>query len=77
AGSPVQGLKNLFITPRLGSHTREARLRSSWYVAHRMHEAITAGQQRGPDALPSAPMDFGLPGTVSSSQWPEAEFEAR
>lgn len=77
AGSPVQGLKNLFITPRLGSHTREARLRSSWYVAHRMHEAITAGQQRGSDSQPSAPMDFGLPGTESPSQWSEPEFEAR
>ena len=40
ASSPLQGLKNLFITPRLGSHTREARLRSSWYVARRLHEAI-------------------------------------
>ncbi len=39
--SPLKGLKNLFITPRLGSHTREARLRSSWYVAHRLHEALT------------------------------------
>jgi len=77
ASSPVQGLKNLFITPRLGSHTREARLRSSWYVAHRMHEAIMAGQQRGPDSVPSAPMDFGLPGAVSSSQWSDPEFEAR
>lgn len=73
----MQGLKNLFITPRLGSHTREARLRSSWYVAHRMHEAIMALQQRGPDSAPSEPMDFGLPGAVSSSQWSDPEFEAR
>lgn len=40
--SPLKGLKNLFVTPRLGSHTREARFRSSWYVAHRMHEALDA-----------------------------------
>ncbi|OGA99325.1 MAG: hydroxyacid dehydrogenase [Burkholderiales bacterium RIFCSPHIGHO2_12_FULL_61_11] len=40
--SPLNGLKNMFVTPRLSSHTREARLRSSWYVAHRMHEAIDA-----------------------------------
>ena len=39
--SPLWGLKNLFITPRLGSHTREARMRSSWYVAHGLHEAIS------------------------------------
>lgn len=38
--SPLHGLKNLFITPRLGSHTQEARLRSSWYVAHRMHDTL-------------------------------------
>lgn len=75
--SPVLGLKNLFITPRLGSHTREARLRASWYVAHRMHEAITAGQPRSPDSVPSAPMGFELSGAVSSSQWSEPEFEAR
>ncbi len=39
--SPLKGLKNLFVTPRLSAHTREARLRASWYVAHRMHEAIS------------------------------------
>ena len=39
--SPLWGLKNLFITPRLGSHTREARMRSSWYVAHGLHESIS------------------------------------
>lgn len=55
--SPLKGLKNLFITPRLGSHTREARLRSSWYVAHRMHEAITAPCP-GVDSLPSVSMGF-------------------
>jgi D-3-phosphoglycerate dehydrogenase len=38
--SPLYGLKNLFVTPRLGSHTYEARLRSSWYVAHRMHDTL-------------------------------------
>ena len=64
--SPLYGLKNLFVTPRLGSNTREARLRSSWYVAHRMHEAIsnfegtsTGSFMFGPR---SAPMDLELPG---------------
>jgi phosphoglycerate dehydrogenase-like enzyme len=75
--SPVSGLKNLFITPRLGSQTREARLRSSWYVAHRMHEAITA-EERGVDGSPpSAPMNLELPGAVSPSQWAEPEFSIR
>ena len=74
--SPVSGLKNLFITPRLGSHTREARLRSSWYVAHRMHEALMAGQG-GVDRVTSAPMDMELPGAVSPSQWAEPKFMIR
>lgn len=74
--SPLKGLKNLFVTPRLGSHTREARLRSSWYVAHRMHEAISA-QHSGMDQLTSAPMDLELPGGVSSSQWSEPEAISR
>lgn len=40
AGSPLWGLENLLVTPELGSHTREARLRASWHMAHRLHEAI-------------------------------------
>ena len=71
--SPLHGLKNLFITPRLGSYTREARLRSSWYIAHRMHEAIAHVEtSSGFAQLPhSAPMDLELPGAVSTSQWGE------
>ena len=77
--SPLHGLKNLFITPRLGSHTREARLRSSWYVAHRMHEAIsnqegTSGFGQMPHSLP---MDLELPGAVPVSQWGEPELLMR
>ncbi|WP_332776564.1 NAD(P)-dependent oxidoreductase [Polaromonas sp.] len=74
--SPLKGLKNLFVTPRLGSHTREARLRSSWYVAHRMHEAINV-HKTGFDQLPSAPMDLELPGAGTPSQWSEPEFMIR
>lgn len=40
-GSPLHELDNLFLTPRLGSYTRESRLRASWYVAHRIHEALS------------------------------------
>lgn len=75
--SPLKGLKNLFVTPRLGSHTREARLRSSWYVAHRMHEAISV-QHSGMDQLPtSAPMELEVPGSVPPSQWSESESMVR
>jgi phosphoglycerate dehydrogenase-like enzyme len=74
--SPLKGLKNLFITPRLGSHTREARLRSSWYVAHRMHEAI-GSTRTGGDQTPSAPMELELPGASAAPGWVEPEFDIR
>ncbi len=73
--SPLKGLKNLFITPRLGSHTREARLRSSWYVAHRMHEAI-GSHPAGVDQIPGAAMDLDLPG-ASNPPSLEPEFVIR
>ena len=77
--SPLHGLKNLFITPRLGSHTFEARLRSSWYVAHRMHEAISnmEGTSGFGQVVHSAPMDLELPGASSPSQWGEPELMMR
>jgi phosphoglycerate dehydrogenase-like enzyme len=57
-GSPLHDLPNMMITPRLGSYTREARLRSSWYVAHRIHETLTSPQVSGLDQLSSHPMDL-------------------
>ena len=59
----LNGLTNLFLTPRLGSFTVEARVRASWYVAHRLHEAL-AGPQHSIDSITSGPMD--LEGPVSS-----------
>lgn len=70
--SPLNGLKNLLVTPRLGSHTREARLRSSWYVAHRLHEAL--GTSPGQGAAHSDPMHLELPGVAPPAPWPEADF---
>ena len=77
--SPLQGLKNLIVTPRLGSHTREARLRSSWYAAHRMHEAISNLESSSGfgHLSPSAPMNLKRPGSVSASQWGEPELQMR
>lgn len=40
-GSPLHGLPNLHLTPRLSPHTREAKLRASWYVAQRIHETLS------------------------------------
>jgi phosphoglycerate dehydrogenase-like enzyme len=59
-GSPLHELRNLFLTPRLGSHTRESRLRASWYVAHRIHETLASPQAGSLDQLASVPMDLDL-----------------
>jgi phosphoglycerate dehydrogenase-like enzyme len=58
--TPLHALENLYLTPRIGSHTREARLRASWYVAHRVHEVLSAAQPSGPDSLTSAPMNLEI-----------------
>ncbi|WP_066268197.1 NAD(P)-dependent oxidoreductase [Hydrogenophaga palleronii] len=78
-GTPLHGIPNLHLTPRLGSHTREAKLRASWYLAHRIHETLS------PEAVPhheNRLSDFSVldnvdyqdttssdPQAVSPSQW--------
>ncbi|KQV95736.1 D-isomer specific 2-hydroxyacid dehydrogenase family protein [Rhizobacter sp. Root1221] len=49
-GRPLHGAGNLQITPRLGSTTRESRLRSAWAVARRIDELLMA--------TPVAPNEF-------------------
>jgi phosphoglycerate dehydrogenase-like enzyme len=51
-GTPLHELTNLFLTPRIGSHTRESRLRASWYVAHRMHETLSMPRSSAPETMP-------------------------
>jgi phosphoglycerate dehydrogenase-like enzyme len=72
-GSPLHEVSNLYLTPRMGSHTRESRLRASWYVAHRIHEAIGVPAS-GFDALHSTPgsLDSG-PSSESPSGWGEPQ----
>jgi D-3-phosphoglycerate dehydrogenase len=60
-GTPLHDLNNLFLTPRLGSHTRESRLRASWYVAHRIHETLTGPAPISYDHIQSTPMGLDLP----------------
>ncbi len=56
-GTPLHELNNLIITPRLGAYTREARLRASWHLAHRIDEALTeAGTHGHPDIPPTQHM---------------------
>jgi phosphoglycerate dehydrogenase-like enzyme len=57
-GSPLHELSNLFLTPRLGSHTRESNLRASWYVAHRLHETLVGPGLNELDAMPTSAMDL-------------------
>ena len=75
-GTPLHGIPNLHLTPRLGSHTREAKLRASWYVAHRMHETLSPGaahqETRVSDFSVLDNLDFqetSDPQAVSPSQW--------
>lgn len=75
-GTPLHGIPNLHLTPRLGAHTREAKLRASWYVAHRIHETLSPGaalmQSRVSDFSPldslHAPFDQDS-GHSNPSQW--------
>ena len=41
-GRPLHGIENLQATPRVASTTRESRLRSSWAVARRIDEVLSA-----------------------------------
>ncbi|MEJ7929173.1 NAD(P)-dependent oxidoreductase [Ramlibacter sp. AN1015] len=60
-GTPLHEAENLYLTPRLGSHTREARVRASWYVAGRIHEALSqpAGARTDHD-VSASPIDAPL-----------------
>ncbi|HEX2544644.1 MAG TPA: NAD(P)-dependent oxidoreductase [Ramlibacter sp.] len=55
-GTPLHDLPNLYLTPRLGSLTRESRQRASWYVVQRLHELLTTPRNSGFDTILSAPM---------------------
>lgn len=68
-GTRLHELSNLYLTPRLGSHTRESRLRASWYVAHRVHETLTAPRATALDQLASAPMELDATGGRPTPQF--------
>jgi phosphoglycerate dehydrogenase-like enzyme len=78
-GSPLHGVPNLHLTPRLGAHTREAKLRASWYVAHRIHETLSPAEAlvrpQNSDFSPMdslhAPLELDS-GGMNPSQWGEA-----
>jgi phosphoglycerate dehydrogenase-like enzyme len=39
-GSPLRGLRNLIVTPRLARQTRQAQERAVWYVIHRITDLL-------------------------------------
>jgi len=57
-GSPLHTAKNLFVTPRLAPNTHEARMRASWYVAHRIHETLSLPRTSMMDQLTSGPANL-------------------
>ena len=76
-GTPLHGIPNLHLTPRLGAHTLEAKMRASWYVVHRIHETLSptkalVAQPRSSDFSPldslHAPYDQDS-GHSTPSQW--------
>lgn len=52
--TPLHELPNLYLTPRLGSHTLETRSRASWFVVRRIHEALANPSAHGLET-PSIP----------------------
>ncbi|MDM7948532.1 NAD(P)-dependent oxidoreductase [Hydrogenophaga sp.] len=84
AGTPLYDLPNLHLTPRLGSHTREAKLRASWYVAHRIHETLSPSvakeESRHSDFSVLDSLDYAEqedPQSVTPSQWDSIESHQR
>lgn len=76
-GTPLHEVTNLFLTPRLGSHTRESRLRASWYVAHRVHESLTSPRLGSLHQVPSAPMGLEMDGASESDRQDTPQFIIR
>ena len=64
----LRTLPNFYATPRIGSQTREARQRASWYMAHRLHDALSP-EGTAHDGSGSRSMPLSLPGEVSPSSW--------
>jgi phosphoglycerate dehydrogenase-like enzyme len=64
----LRTLPNFYATPRVGSQTREARQRASWYMAHRLHDALTPEGAAG-DGASSRSMSLSLPGEGNPSSW--------
>lgn len=85
-GTPLHALPNLHLTPRLGSHTREAKLRASWYVAQRIHETLSPAAAASARISDFSPLDVleagdsigpGDPQAFTPSQWGDKRYHDR
>lgn len=83
-GTPLHNLPNLHLTPRLGSHTREAKLRASWFVAHRIHETLSptlaSEESQHSDFSLLDSLDYAAPQdppTIPPSLWESIETQQR
>lgn len=75
-GTPLYEQRNLYVTPRLGSYTRESRVRASWYVAQRLHETLIAPRHSGFEPIittGSMGLDSMLPPESMPAALPDAE----
>lgn len=71
-GTPLYHVPNLHLTPRLGAHTREAKLRASWYVVHRLHEILSPAAVRRP-APASHFSELDSLDSVQEPEWPPVD----
>ncbi|MFP5467618.1 MAG: NAD(P)-dependent oxidoreductase [Gammaproteobacteria bacterium] len=85
-GTPLYGVPNLHLTPRLGAHTREAKLRASWYVAHRIHETLSPASVQSEarvsdfvasEAFEGADSQLGELRAVTPSEWGDLRPQGR
>ena len=76
--SPLAGVPRFYSMPRLASNTREARVRASWYLAHRLHDALigvgnsavdSAGDTVTNTSIEPHFESSGLPSDQSASSW--------
>jgi phosphoglycerate dehydrogenase-like enzyme len=67
----LRTLPTFYATQRIGSTTRESRQRASWYIAHRLHDALNP-EDAHRDASGSRSMSLSLPGETNPSSWIES-----
>ncbi len=73
--SPLSNLPNFYCSPRLGSNTRETRVRASWYIAHRLHDTLTPKDSSAePDH--AVTLDRTTPAGLSSDHNPSSWIDS-